>query len=233
MQGFSARELFDRDGMPRATRSGGELALANWLTSTMRVTVRGGAVRWTEVGRFGSAGGAFRLLTTGEHLQGDASLDVWSGRDTFSRMEGRVVARTSARREGPVVLGRGGFGIASRTLPPDLWFSGDTGHARDVLLRAHPALSEGRLVTVQLGRRIVYGSVEAQYWWNLALSRVAGALFLDAASVSGRLDPGARRDVDAGVGARLAIPGVRGIFRADIARGLRYRATAISFVYEP
>jgi hypothetical protein len=233
MRGFSARELFDRDGVTRATRSGGELALTNWFTATMRLTLRGGASRWTQIGRYASAGGGVRVLSRGERLQGDASFDLWSGRETFSRTEGRVVARTSARREGPVVLGRAGFGMAARELPPDLWFAGDTGHARDVLLRAHPVLSEGRLVTAQLGRRIVHGSIEAQYWWNLALSRVAGALFLDAANVSGRLDPGVRRDVDAGVGARLAIPGVRGIFRADVARGLRDGATALSFVYEP
>jgi predicted double-glycine peptidase len=233
MRGFSWREAFDREGMAPATRSGGDLAFTSWFTSAMRLTLRGGASRWTQHGRYASAGSAVRLLTRGERLQGDASFEVWSGRNTFSRMEGRVVARTSSVREGPVVLGRAGFGTAARSLPVELWFAGDTGQARDVPLRAHPVLREGKLVTAALGRRIVHGSVEGQYWWNLALSRVGAALFADAASVSRRLDAGSRENVDIGVGARLAVPGVGGIFRADIARGLRDGATAISFVYEP
>jgi hypothetical protein len=36
-----------------------------------------------------------------------------------------------------------------------------------------------------------------------------------------------------GVGARFAVIGMPGIFRVDLAKGLRDGATALSFVYEP
>ena len=52
-------------------------------------------------------------------------------------------------------------------------------------------------------------------------------------SRSRRLRLGSGGDVDAGLGARLAVPGLPGAFRFDVARGLRDGATALSFAYEP
>ena len=63
--------------------------------------------------------------------------------------------------------------------------------------------------------------------------QVGGAAFVDASAVGRRLTPGLLRDVDAGVGARIGVPGVRGVFRADAAKSLRDGATTFSFVYEP
>jgi hypothetical protein len=39
--------------------------------------------------------------------------------------------------------------------------------------------------------------------------------------------------VDLGIGVRLAMPGVSGTIRIDVAKGLRDGATAVSFVYDP
>jgi hypothetical protein len=144
-----------------------------------------------------------------------------------------MLARSSTARRGQVYLLRGGGGAAFSDAPPDLWFGGDTGHASHVLLRAHPLLDDGRLATERLGRRIVHASAEAQHWWGLSVARFGAAVFVDAARVASRVDPGGRGDVDAGAGVRLAIPGLRGTFRVDGARGLRDGATALSFVYEP
>jgi hypothetical protein len=58
-------------------------------------------------------------------------------------------------------------------------------------------------------------------------------VFVDGARVGHRLSGGSRGDVDAGIGARLALPGVPGTFRLDLAKGLRDGATTWSFVYEP
>jgi hypothetical protein len=133
-----------------------------------------------------------------------------------------------------VFVAAAGAQLVSRQTPPGLWGAGDTGHVRTTLLRAHPVLDDGRLRVDRLGRMFLYGSAEAQRWWRLAGPlRAAAAAFGDAGRTGRRFDPGARRDVDVGVGARLAVTGIPGIFRADLGKGLRDGATAFSLVYEP
>ncbi len=144
-----------------------------------------------------------------------------------------MTGRTSIERRGHVLVGRGGVGLATRATPPDLWFGGDTGATRAILLRAHPIVADGELRSSRLGRRILHGSGEAQRWWPLSIARVGAAIFVDAAHVTGGLTIPARRDVDTGFGGRLALPGVPGIFRVDLARGLRDGATTWSVVFEP
>jgi hypothetical protein len=62
--------------------------------------------------------------------------------------------------------------------------------------------------------------------------RIAAAAFADSAGVVDRLQSGARADVDAGLGLRAALPGLPGVFRLDVGKGLRDGATAVSFVYD-
>jgi hypothetical protein len=128
---------------------------------------------------------------------------------------------------------RAGAGSGSADLPPLLWFGGDTGQTRETLLRAHPLVDDGRLRIEQMGRRLWNASVEAQQWWSAGIVRAAAAAFVDAARIDERLDAGARGDVDAGVGVRIALPGAPGTLRADVATGLRHGGTRWSFVYEP
>jgi hypothetical protein len=135
---------------------------------------------------------------------------------------------------GLVFTGITGVAHASARSPLDLWWAADTGHARGVLLRAHPLLDDGRLRTDRLGRTLLHGSVEAQHWWLVSPAvRVAAAVFMDTARTSRRLEGTAVADADAGVGARFAVTGIPGVFRADVGRGLRDGATAFSFVYDP
>jgi hypothetical protein len=103
-----------------------------------------------------------------------------------------------------------------------------------VPLRAHPVVEDGDLRLDQMGRDIAHVSGEAQQWWNVAAPlRFGAALFADAAHVASRFEPGARSDLDVGFGARVAVPGLQGVFRIDLAKGLRDGATVVSFVYEP
>ena len=113
-----------------------------------------------------------------------------------------------------------------------MWFAGDTGQARETVLRAHPLVDDGRLRAGQMGRRLLSASVEAQRWWSAGLLQMAGAAFVDTARVADRLDGGPRGDVDAGIGLRIALPGA-GTIRADVANGLRHGGTRWSFAYEP
>jgi hypothetical protein len=84
----------------------------------------------------------------------------------------------------------------------------------------------------QMGRRLLSVSVEAQRWWTAGLLQTAAAAFVDTARVADRIEGGARGDVDAGVGLRIALPGA-GTIRADVANGLRHGGTRWTFVYEP
>lgn len=233
VDGFASRESFDRDGITRGRRTGGGLAVAHWVGPAIRLAVRGGVTSWEQTGAHATAGAAVRFVSRDDRLQAAVAADLWRGASTFGLVDVRIAARSSTVKRDRVYLIRSGAAAASGAVPPDLWFAGDTGQARESLLRAHPVLQDGRLLTQQLGRGIVYASFEAQQWWTVAVTRVAGAVFLDSVRVFRRLDPASRTDVDAGLGVRLAIPGVRGVFRADVARGLRDGARAISFVYEP
>jgi hypothetical protein len=86
----------------------------------------------------------------------------------------------------------------------------------------------------RLGRELLNVSLEAQHWWRLGGPvRVAAAVFADAARTSRRLNGAAEIGVDAGAGARMAIAGVSGVFRVDLAKGLADGATAVSILYQP
>jgi hypothetical protein len=86
----------------------------------------------------------------------------------------------------------------------------------------------------RLGRAFLHGSFEVQRWWRVAAPlRVAAAAFTDLGRTSRRAAGSGRGDVDAGFGARFAVAGIPGIFRADLGKGLRDGATAVTVVYEP
>jgi len=158
----------------------------------------------------------------------------WKGAQSFGTIEVGGIVRSSTERRGHVFVARAGAGLASPFTPADIWFAGDTGHARPVPLRAHPVVSDGELRVEQIGRQLSYGSGEVQRWWrNSTPIRVAAAAFGDVVRVDRRIDSDARTDVDLGIGVRVAVPWVSGVLRMDVAKGLRDGATALSFVYDP
>jgi hypothetical protein len=80
----------------------------------------------------------------------------------------------------------------------------------------------------------VYVSGEARQWWSVrSIFRFGVAVFGDAARVERRAIADGRGDVDIGGGLRVAFPGLDGVFRVDVGKGLRDGSTAFSFVYEP
>jgi hypothetical protein len=146
--------------------------------------------------------------------------------------------RSKTTLAGPLVMAVAGYAVASAGAPPTVWPGADTGHARDVLLRAHPLLEDGVISGGAFGRQLVFGTAEAQ-WWRLlrrAPVRVAPAVFVDLARASRRFevseilpDPAYsdRAYVDAGAGIRIAIPG-SGMMRIDVAHGVRGGGTVLS-----
>ena len=212
------------------TRIGGELG--NWLTE--RAWVGGGLFvdRWRDRGRTGAVTLRGEFWPMVDRVAVEGRLSTWRGGDEgFGSADARVRWRSRTAPAGTVLLGAAGYQAATSAAPASLWPGADTGHAREVLLRAHPLLEDGVIEGGVFGRRVAFASVEAQRWlapkWH-GLLRIAPAVFLDTARAThGLATTDQRVHYDLGGGIRLAIPGA-GTLRVDLARGLRDGHTALS-----
>ena len=121
--------------------------------------------------------------------------------------------------------------VASQDAPRALWGGAGTGHARHLLLRAHPLLDEGVITGDAFGRRVVHAGVE----WRHRLASLGPltlhlAAFGEGAAAS-HGDRPASRHLDAGIGVRVRVPG-EGAMRIDYARGLDDGRQAVSVGWE-
>ena len=230
---FWERERFTDPTLPPIERTSGSVRWTNWVSSTVALSIDAGVDDWDDIGALGRSRFDVRFLTRGARVDLRAGGEVWTGSSAFSRGDVTVTAMSRRERRGFVYIGRAGAAVGSIDLPTVLWFAGDTGQARETLLRAHPLVDDGRLRVEQLGRRFLHASGEAERWWTRGLLRAGAAVFLDTARTGRRVSEGPRGDVDAGVGLRLAVPGLSGTLRADVATGLRHGGTRWSFVYDP
>lgn len=231
---YAERQPFNARDVARAEQTGGRIRMSDWLAARWRWTLTAGVDEWSDTGARGVAGAAIQYVSLDARVDGRAETTLWPGNSSYATTHANLRARSSTERQGIVYIASGGIETASAPTPLNLWPAGDTGHARLALLRAHPVLDDGRLRVERLGRAFLHGSLEAQRWWRIAGPlRMAAAAFTDLGRTTGRTDTTAQGDVDVGVGARVAVAGIPGVFRADLGRGLRDGATAISFVYEP
>ncbi|HEY9462371.1 MAG TPA: papain-like cysteine protease family protein [Vicinamibacterales bacterium] len=230
---FGERQPFT-DLFATSRRHGAHLSMSEWVAPRMRASIRGGVEQWDGVDTFGMLSAALRVLTVGERFDGRVELSGWKAGSSFGTMDVGATIRSTTERRGQVFVGRAGLGLASVDTPADIWFAGDTGRARGMPLRAHPLMTGGQIRVDQIGRQVIYSSGETQRWWpGKAGVRFGAAAFVDAAHTDRRTVDRARTDVDLGIGVRLAVPGVSGTIRIDVAKGLRDGATAVSFVYDP
>jgi len=231
---FTERQPFNTDAIPMSRRRGAHLSMSEWVSPWVRASIRGGVERWDAIDSFGMFGGGLRVLTVGERLDGRVDVSGWKGSSSFGTIDAGATIRSTTEHRGHVFVGRAGLGAATVRTPADIWFAGDVGRARTVPLRAHPLITDGEIRVEQIGQQILYTSGEAQRWWDgKAGLRFGAAAFVDVARVDRRAVLRPRSDVDVGIGARLAMPGVSGVIRIDVAKGLRDGATALSFVYDP
>jgi hypothetical protein len=229
------RQPFDAGGMAPGQRTTGRAGIGGWVAPGWRVGVDAGMERRPRGGTLAVVGGTLAFASRGDRLRAAVDVERWAGFAPFARAYGSVRARTSMRLEGLVVHAGAGGGVLSRRAPSDRLFAADTGHVGPVLLRAHPGLDGAQLRTAQLSRAVVHGTIEARRWWAGPVgTRLAVAAFLDGVRTGRRLVPdGLSAGLDAGIGARLGLPGLPGVVRIDAGLGLRDRASALSFVYEP
>jgi peptidase C39-like protein len=210
-----------------------QLDVSDWTNGVVRWQVGGGLDRWNDARVFSTVEASMRVSSERDRLDARVRLRTWfGGENDFQQAEFRVLARSSSRLTGFVVTGDGGVASASASAPADLWFAGDTGRARPLLLRAHPILTDGeRFRSDRLGRLVAHESTEVQRWWRVGPLRAGIATFVDTAVTARRLSDGSITDVDIGLGLRGAYPGRAGAFRLDFARGVRDGHVAVSAVY--
>ena len=219
--------------MPAADRVSARVTLGNWMTSRVRFTANAGVDEWNGAGLRPRLAGGVRLVSGSDRLDVDAAATIWPSRGAFSTLAMSAGYQSSTSRRGLVWTITGHSATATARTPLDLWSAGDTGHARSTLLRAHPLLDDGRLRVERVGRRLAHGSAELQHWRAVRGPVAAGlSVFGDLARTSGRFAGPPRTDVDVGLGARLAVIGLPGLFRVDLARGLRDADHALSIAYE-
>jgi hypothetical protein len=95
-------------------------------------------------------------------------------------------------------------------------------------------VDDGRLQSERLGRGIAHVSGETRQWWTIrSVIQIGAGLFVDAVRIERGAAEEDRGDVDVGGGLRLGFPGLDGVFRFDLGKGLRDGSTAVSFIYEP
>jgi len=242
LDAFAERQPFTRDLLPRAERTGVRLGASDWVTGHLRWGVAGGVDEWPGQNLRAAVSGRLHWASLDDRVDTIAGARAWPGSGGFSTVGVAARVRSSVdagpRRTTPahglVLVATGAAQLATRRTPPDLWPAADTGHARAPLARAHPLLDAGQLRVERLGRALVQASLEGRRWWRVGGPvRAAVATFTDVARTTRRWDGSPLVDIDAGVGGRLEIDGMPGVFRVDLAKGLRDGATAVSVGYEP
>lgn len=217
------------------TRSRVGVEIGNWIDR--RTKLRGGVAfeRWRDLGREAAVMGGVQFWPVMDRLSLEAGVTTWQGEGApFSSAAGVVRFRSKTPADGNVWLFDGGYRIATTSAPASVWPGADTGHARDVLLRAHPLLDDGVIAGGVFGRRVASGGVEAQHWLapGRHLVRIAPAAFVDLARATrGLPTTDDRLHVDAGVGLRLSLFGM-GVLRVDVAHGLRDGSDALSIGWQ-
>lgn len=234
VDGFSERQPFTEVTTPAAERVSAQVRVGDWMTSRVRWTANAGIDEWNGGGLRPRLTGGVRFVSAADRLDVDVVTSVWPTEGAFATTSMTAAYQSSSSRRGVVWAMSGHAGAATARTPLDLWSGGDTGHARRTLLRAHPLLDEGRLRVDRLGRGLAQGSGELQYWRRIRGPFAAGlAVFSDLARTFDRVEAPARTDVDVGIGVRLAILGMSGVFRIDAGRGLTDSAHAVSIAYQP
>jgi predicted double-glycine peptidase len=232
---FSEEQPFTTSALSPVERDSVRVATSDWSTGWLQWTATAGVDVWAPESARLQVGGGVELVTPDDRLDAAFELSGWPGNGAFGTIDAGIRARSSAAKRGVVFLGTANLQFATHRAPLDLWWAGDTGHARSTLLRAHPLLDDGRLRVDRLGRTLGHFSLEAQHWWTVvgpisAAASVFGDVARTAQLYAG--DP-ARHDVDLGIGAYLAVAGIRGLFSANVAKGLADGATVFSVRYTP
>jgi hypothetical protein len=211
------------------TRAGADLS--NWIDQRTRVSGGAAIDGWSDRPRTAAVSGRVEFWPVIDRVLLEGGGVTWRGAGvSFGGADVAARWRSTAASAGTVWRADGGYRAVTSEAPPSIWPGADTGHARDVLLRAHPLLDDGVIRGGVFGTRLAFGAIEVQRWLKPGRRpvRVAPAAFVDIARASRGLPSSTdRTQVDAGVGLRLSLPGT-GVLRIDVGHGLRDGRTAVS-----
>jgi hypothetical protein len=205
------------------THTRAALTLGNWISERTKVSAGAALDRWNDRGDDVAFAADVEHWRMANRVRLGVAGTQAAGRDSFSTGTLTAGVRSRADEKGFVLFAIAGYEAASAAAPVSLWPGADTGHARDVLLRAHPLLEDGIITSGAFGRRLGFATIEAQRWTELRRlpMRLAPAAFVDMAQATRRLDPAEPHlNVDAGAGVRIGLLGT-GVIRVDVARGMR------------
>ncbi len=202
----------------------------NWPRARLRLSAGSGIARWTGRATAALLDAALEYRPLNEMTSFEISMSGAGGSaQSFSTTN--ATARWRAATTAVKLFGAAAVSRASSDAPLDRWPGAGGGHARPLLLRAHPLLGDnGRIEGPVFGRTVAQATIEAQR--DIArrgLLAVGVATFADAARAWERVDGSTSPlHVDVGVGLRLRMaPGMPAL-RIDIARGLQDRRVALT-----
>jgi hypothetical protein len=228
-------------GILRERRARAALSFQDWTAFDLLWEVGGGIDRFRDQGTYLSLGGALEKRSgsdrVGLRVAGSISASLEGGPPIAAGGLG-VRWRSSAESSRTVWKARAGFDAVTDEAPRMLWPGAGLGHARSVLLRAHPLLEDGVVEGEVFGRELAHGGLECERWLPVGRpARIAAAAFADLArSARGaRATAGADAapwQLDVGAGVRIALPGQNSVLRIDAARGLVDGSFALSMGWQ-
>lgn len=222
-------------GLFRQERFRAGAGLSDWITSWLRWD--GGAAvdhieAATYLGLDGSLnarafGDRFAVILTGGHWYSTGLTD------SFSSGELVLTARSTAKRDTPVLTTLTGIALTSDAAPLAVWPGAGSGQGRAALLRAHPLTRGGILSGEMFGRQLVFATAEYEHPIPTEVGTVGIAGFVDAAKARQRLDPTTPSElqVDIGVGLRFPTSRAGNKVRLDLGYGLRDSRIRLSAGY--
>jgi len=221
-QSYRARPGVDEGALIREGRKRASLSLHDWWRPDSRLGVTLAVDEWSGRGRSLSISGSVDQRFARDRVSIGGRLSGWAQGSGAPFYAGslRVSARNRVTLEGPLLRFDFTYEAASTRAPLALWPGAGTGLGRDLLLRAHPLVSDGIVDGSCFGRRILRGGVEGEApAMHLGPVRVSAALFVDSARVLAPVPDVSSRQtfVDLGGGLRVRIAGRRSTLRADVA----------------
>jgi hypothetical protein len=218
------------------SRAHGGLTMSDWVSGRLRYSLSTGIDGWSTGRKAASIGGALEHTAFDDRVRVTIDATDWApitGGAAFHSIGARASMRTSTTTEGWVLRGSLGVERVSDAAPLALWPGAGEGQARAPLLRAHPLLDDGVVDLTDkavFGRALAFATAEIQRWLEKpSLVRLGVAGFADVARASRQADGGQTPvQIDLGMGLRIKIPGTPGVLRADVARGLRDGAHALT-----
>jgi hypothetical protein len=217
----------------REERTHADLALSDWATGWLAWQAGGGFDRFNQRDYL-SLDGSIEARLAEDHMALDVGGTAWSPTArgaSFATGRAMWSVRTTTKPRLPVLTTSVGVIVAGRDAPFAVWPGAGSDVISDAPLRAHRLSDKSVVNGPAFGRRFVFGTIEYERpVGRSAAGPLSIAGFVDAVRAGDRAGGLAASPVyiDVGLGLRIHAPGVAGVVRVDVARGIRDGRTRVS-----